>query len=88
MSHYFQHYSRRPGALNAPSWPPRQPWQLPAAWLGYADGNTVRICAWCPPAEKELAEAEAKRLHLAVTHGICEACAQKMQAQLLGETSP
>lgn len=62
----------------------KTPWPetLPAAWLGYRPHAkhfcAVAICAWCP--DKGRAETLARPFP--VTHGICPACARKMQDKI------
>ncbi len=64
---------------------PLNPWLL-NAWLGYAviaPRLTVRICSWCPDADR--ANAAARAQGLAITHTRCPSCVQKGFAELLGE---
>jgi hypothetical protein len=59
------------------------------AWLGYkvdlSTGELIwEVCAWCLPVEKHRVEAEAERLDIRASHGICPTC----YAREMGETLP
>ncbi len=54
--------------------------------MGYAltpAGPVWRVCAWCD--SKSIVDAEAARLNLPVTHGMCQHHAGEFNARITGD---
>ena len=47
-----------------------------------SDEKFIKVCAWCPKKPEPKTKPKPKQeIEMNITHGICEACAEKLLAE-------